>query len=146
MPTEPVERKKNYLKRKKSGLCPRCGGSIKKNSKFIYCDDCREYYRGYNRDASDSIQEARRDRYELRKAKGCCPRCGVFVGKKADKILCPSCLNKQYKYNNGTERPKKTAAKKPAAKKAAAKKSTVKKQPVKKSTAKKSAVKKTAKK
>jgi len=132
MPTEPLERKKNYLKRKKSGLCPRCGGSVKKNSKFVFCDDCREYYRGYNREASDSIQEARRERYEQRKAKGCCPRCGVFVGKKADKVLCDKCLNKQYKYNSGTERPKKTAAKKQAATKISKTKRVTKKQPAKK--------------
>ena len=137
MPAEPVERRKEYLKRKKSGLCPRCGGSIKKNSKFIYCDECREYYRGYNRELSDNIQEARRDRYEQRKAKGCCPRCGVFVGKKADKILCAKCLNKQYKYNSGAERPKKLAAKKTAAKKPAAKKPAAKNTAAKKRTVKK---------
>ena len=144
MPAEPAERKKTYLKRKKTGLCPRCGSDIKKNSKFIYCDDCREYYRSYNNEISDSIQEARRERYKKRKAKGCCPRCGVFIGKKTGKILCSKCLDKQYKYNSGTVRPKKSEAKKPAVKKPAVKKTTAKKPSAKKSTAKKPAAKKRA--
>jgi len=112
MPAEPAERKKVYQKRKKTGLCPRCGNKVKKSSPYINCDDCREYFRNYNRDSSESIQETRRERYELRKAKNCCPRCGVFMGKKADNIICPKCLDKQYKYNSGTKRPKKRAAKK----------------------------------
>ena len=142
MATEPAERKKTYLKRKKTGLCPRCGGDIKKNSKFIYCDDCREYYRNYNNEISDSIQEARRERYRKRKAKGCCPRCGVFIGKKSGKILCSKCLDKQYKYNSGASRPKKSAEKKPVVKKAAAKKPAAKKSAAKKPAANKRAVKK----
>jgi Zn finger protein HypA/HybF involved in hydrogenase expression len=107
MPAEPVERRKTYLKRKKSGLCPRCGNKLKKNSKFSYCDDCREYYRNYNREISESVQEARRKRYEQRKAKKCCPRCGTFLGKKSKNIICTPCLDKQYKYNSGKKRPKK---------------------------------------
>jgi len=111
MATEPAERRKEYLKRKKAGLCPRCGQKIKKTSKFKMCDDCREYYREYNEQIAESVQEARRERYELRKTKGCCPRCGIFVGKRAKNILCPSCLKKQYKYNNAGK-PKKTVKKK----------------------------------
>jgi len=111
MPTEPAERKKIYLKRKKSGLCPRCGVKIKKSSKFKYCDDCREYYRNYNREISDSVQEARRERYDERKSKNCCPKCGTFIGKKSDTIICKKCLDKQYKYNSGTVRLKKTVKK-----------------------------------
>jgi len=107
MSAEAVERKKIYSKRKKSGLCPRCGGKVKKNSKFIYCDDCREYYRNYNREISASIQEVRRERYEQRKEKNCCPRCGTFVGKKSKNTICSACLDKQYKYNTGKTRPKK---------------------------------------
>ncbi|MDR0501822.1 MAG: hypothetical protein LBH16_00725 [Treponema sp.] len=103
----PVERRKIYLKRKKSGLCPRCGNKVKKTSKFINCDDCREYYRNYNREISESVQEVRRERYDRRKAKNCCPRCGTPVGKKSKNILCQQCLDKQYKYNNGKPRPKK---------------------------------------
>jgi len=147
MPTEPAVRKRIYSKRKKTGLCPRCGGVINKNSNFIYCDGCREYYRGYNNEVSDSIQETRRERYQKRKEKGCCPRCGVFIGKKSEKTLCPKCLDKQYKYNTGAVRPKKTAvkkttaAKKPVTKKPAAKKPIAK--TVKKSAAKKPAAKKT---
>jgi len=107
MPTDINERKKEYLKRKKSGLCPRCGNKIKKNGKFTYCDDCREYYRNYNREISDEVQEIRRERYAKRKAKNLCPRCGIFVGKKAKNTICPKCLDKQYYYNNGVKRQKK---------------------------------------
>jgi len=107
MPTEPKERRKRYLKRKKSGLCPRCGGKVKKSSPYSYCDDCREYYRSYTRVQSDSIQEVRRERYEQRKQNNCCPRCGVKMVKKATKTICSNCLDKQYLYNTGNKRPKK---------------------------------------
>lgn len=107
MATEPAERRKIYLKRKKSGLCPRCGKKVRKTSKFKTCDDCREYYRNYNREISDSVQETRRERYALRKAKHLCPRCGVFLGKKSKNIICQKCLDKQYQYNSGVKRPKK---------------------------------------
>jgi len=109
MPTDAVERKKIYSKRSKSGLCPRCGMKMKKNSAFKFCDDCRKYYRNYNREISESVQETRRERYEKRKSKGCCPRCGVFVGKKSRTIICKKCLDKQYKYNTGQPRAKKRA-------------------------------------
>ena len=111
MATELKERRKRYLKRKKSGLCPRCGNKLKKNSKFKFCDDCREYYRNYTREISESIQEIRRQRYAERKAKNCCPRCGVFLGKKAKNTICQKCLDKQYKYNTGAKRPKKRVKK-----------------------------------
>ncbi|MCL2244702.1 MAG: hypothetical protein FWC03_09590 [Treponema sp.] len=104
---EPAERRKTYLKRKKNGLCPRCGNKIKKTSKFKYCDDCREYFREYIRASSDSVQETRRTRYAQRKAKNQCPRCGTPVGKKSKTTLCSACLDKQYRYNTGSKRPKK---------------------------------------
>jgi len=112
MATEPAERRKDYLKRKKSGLCPRCGNKIKKSSKFKMCDDCREYFRNYNNQIADSQNEAKRTRYAERKAKYCCPRCGVKLGKKSENIICQPCLKKQYKYNTGNIRPKKKAKKK----------------------------------
>jgi len=107
MSLELADRRKKYSKRKKGGLCPRCGCKVKKTSKYITCDDCREYYRNYNREISDSIQEVRRDRYAERKAKDQCPRCGVPVGKKSKNTICSACLDKQYKYNTGSPRPKK---------------------------------------
>lgn len=111
MATEPAERKKIYRKRKKSGYCPRCETKIKKSSPYIFCDDCREYFRNYNNEVSEDQNEIRRSRYAERKANNCCPRCGVFLGKKYSKSLCSSCLNKQYKYNTGTTRKKKPAKK-----------------------------------
>jgi len=105
--TEAPERKKIYRKRLKSGLCPRCGGKIKKSSPYKTCDSCREFYRNYQSENSASVQEARRERYRQRKEKNLCPRCGVFVGKKSKTTLCPKCLDKQYQYNNGVKRPKK---------------------------------------
>ena len=106
MLSESAERRKKYLQRKKGSLCPRCGSKIKKTSKFIYCDDCREYYRNYNREISETQKEQRRERYAELKEKKCCPRCGKFMGKKSVNILCTACLNKQYKYNYGKNRKK----------------------------------------
>jgi len=104
---EPAVRKKKYHKRLKSGLCPRCGGKVKKSSPYKTCETCREFYRNYQSENTDSVQEIRRKRYAQRKKKGLCPRCGVPVGKKSKTFLCPKCLDKQYQYNNGVKRPKK---------------------------------------
>ena len=101
---EPAERRKTYLKRKKSGLCPRCGVKLKKTCKFKMCDDCREYFRAYNEEIADSQNKAKRKRYALRKAKNCCPRCGIKMTKKSKNIICPSCLKKQYSYSTGKKR------------------------------------------
>jgi len=105
--TPSKERKKTYHKRLKSGLCPRCGGKVRKSSPYKTCDTCREFYRDYQRRNTEAVQELRREHYNQRKKKGLCPRCGVFVGKKSKTIICPKCLDKQYSYNSGTKRPKK---------------------------------------
>ncbi|MDR0463516.1 MAG: hypothetical protein LBG94_00195, partial [Treponema sp.] len=80
---------------------------VKKSSPYKTCDSCREFYRNYQNLNSETVQELRRERYEQRKKKGLCPRCGVSVGKKSKTTLCPACLDKQYLYNNGYKRPKK---------------------------------------
>jgi len=102
--TEPAERRKTYQKRKKSGLCPRCGNKIKKSSKFKMCEDCRDYFRNYNYGIADSQNEAKRIRYARRKAKKCCPRCGIKLEKKSKNAICTPCLKKQYQYNTGKKR------------------------------------------
>lgn len=107
MPTNAADRKKLYLQRKKSSLCPRCGIKVRKTSKYIYCDDCRGFFRDYNNEKSEDINYARKLRYEQRKEENRCPRCGVFVGKRAKGILCLTCLDKQYVYNNSKKRKKK---------------------------------------
>ena len=99
--TDLSERRKTYKKRLKSGLCPRCGGKVKKSSPFKTCDVCREFYRNYQRENTETVNELRRERYEQRKKNGLCPRCGVPVGKKAKNYICDKCLKKQYK--NDTE-------------------------------------------
>jgi len=104
MATELADRRKTYLKRKKSGLCPRCGIKMKKTSKFKMCDSCREYFRNYNREISDSQNETKRDRYAQRKAENRCPRCGIKMGKRSKNTICTPCLDKQYKYNTGYKR------------------------------------------
>ena len=101
---EPVERRKEYLKRKKSGLCPRCGKKLRKTSKYKMCDDCREYFRNYSIEISASQNKVRRMRYAQRKAKNCCPRCGVKMEKKSKTTICKPCLKKQYRYNYGAKR------------------------------------------
>jgi len=107
MPTGSSERKAIYSKRKKQGCCPRCGKKMRKNSKFSYCDDCRSFFRDYNHKISKSLNKLRKARYNERKENDQCPRCGKALGKKYKKTICPTCLEKQYKYNYGTKRPKK---------------------------------------
>jgi ssDNA-binding Zn-finger/Zn-ribbon topoisomerase 1 len=87
MPSTPDERRKTYQKLKKSGCCPRCGKKSKKNSKFIFCDDCRSFFRGYFNEVSDEINETRKARYDKRKKDNQCPRCGVPLGKKYTKTI-----------------------------------------------------------
>jgi len=97
---EPLIRKKKYQKRLKSGLCPRCDGKVKKSSPYKTCDTCREFYRNYQRENTETVNVLRKERYEQRKKKGLCPRCGVPVGKKAKNFICDKCLKKQYKNDN----------------------------------------------
>jgi uncharacterized paraquat-inducible protein A len=107
MPLEKSKRQILYSKRKKRGECPRCGTKLKKTYKFSYCDDCRKFFRSYNKKTAKITNKIRKARYEDRKEENCCPRCGVYLGKKYKKILCVKCLDKQYKYNYGKKRPKK---------------------------------------
>jgi len=105
--TEAKEKKKIYHTRLRGGLCPRCGGKVKKSSPYKTCDTCREFYRNYQRENTETVNDLRRERYEQRKKKGLCPRCGVPVGKKAKNFICDKCLKKQYKNESGAKRPKK---------------------------------------
>jgi uncharacterized Zn finger protein (UPF0148 family) len=111
MPAKASERRTIYLQRKELKLCPRCGKKVKKSGKFIYCDDCREFFRTYNNENSESIQKTRKSKYDLRIKNGQCPRCGKKLGKKYGKKICSSCLDKQYKYNTGKKRPAELSAK-----------------------------------
>jgi uncharacterized Zn finger protein (UPF0148 family) len=139
MPAKPSERRVLYLQRKKSGCCPRCGNKVKKSSGFIYCDDCRAFFRGYNEEISDSINKTRQAKYNKRKKNNQCPRCGIKLGKKYTKTICPECLEKQYEYNYGTKRKTKSSVKSTASSKkttgttkaASSKKSTVNSKKVK---------------
>jgi hypothetical protein len=99
MPKEPAERRVDYDQKKESGLCPRCGQKKGKRDKFAYCSECREYFRNYNQEMSDKVNEIRKSRYDQRKSKNQCPRCGVKHGKKYPNIICMNCLEKQYMYN-----------------------------------------------
>ena len=98
MPTENSERRDIYLQRKKSGYCPRCGNKKGRSDKFTYCEDCREFFRNYNREISENINIIRKARYDQRKNKNQCPRCGKLLGKRYKKIICAECLEKQYNY------------------------------------------------
>jgi len=104
MPVMASERRVIYLQRKKNGCCPRCGNKVKKSSRFIFCDDCRAFFRGYNQEISESINRDRRTKYNERKQNSQCPRCGVKLAKKYTKTICPECLEKQYEYNYGKKR------------------------------------------
>jgi Zn finger protein HypA/HybF involved in hydrogenase expression len=113
MSVEALKRKVLYQKRKKSGCCPRCGSKMKKTSRFIFCDDCRAFFRGYNQEISETINKDRRAKYNKRKKNNECPRCGKKLPKTYDKKICPKCLAKQYEYNYGKKKkPAKKAVKK----------------------------------
>jgi len=101
MPTEASERRIIYLQRKERGYCPRCGNKVRKNSKFTYCEDCRSFFRDYNKKVSKSLNKMRKARYDERKENKQCPRCGKNLGKKYKNIFCSTCLEKQYRYNYG---------------------------------------------
>jgi len=94
MPTENSERRAVYLQRKKSGYCPRCGNKKRKSYKFSYCEDCREFFRSYNREISDHNNKVRKALYARRKKNKQCPRCGKNLGKRYKKIICAECLSK----------------------------------------------------
>ena len=98
MPTEAKERRTIYLQRKELGCCPRCGVKMKKQNKFTYCEDCRSFFRDYNKENSEEINETRKTLYEQRKENNCCPRCGKRLGKRYKNIICSECLDKQYSY------------------------------------------------
>jgi hypothetical protein len=105
MPVKTSKRRIVYRKRKESGCCPRCGVKVRKNSKFIYCEDCRAFFRNYNNSISEELSRTRKARYDERKENNQCPRCGKNLGKKYKRTICLSCLKIQYKYNYGKNRP-----------------------------------------
>ena len=104
MPTALKERRKIYKERAKDGLCPRCGNKKKKSSKFSFCDDCREFFRGYNRTIAKKQNKKRKTLYKERKENNQCPRCGKPHSKTYTKTICRKCLDKQYVYNYGAKR------------------------------------------
>jgi uncharacterized Zn finger protein (UPF0148 family) len=106
MPVKKSERRIIYLQRKEQGCCPRCGNKVRKNSRYIFCEDCRAFFRNYNKEISENLNEIRKARYDERKENRQCPRCGKYLGKKYGKIICLKCLEKQYKYNYGKDRPR----------------------------------------
>jgi len=99
MPAKASERRIIYYQRKEQGLCPRCGIKLKKKAQFTFCDDCRAFFRNYNNEYSENIKKAKKNRYDQRKQLNQCPRCGKSLRKKYKKILCPTCLEKNHKYN-----------------------------------------------
>jgi Zn finger protein HypA/HybF involved in hydrogenase expression len=104
MLVESARKKEVYHGRREQGNCPRCGIKVKKSSKYIMCEDCRLFFREYTKKHKESINETRKALYDARKEKRKCPRCGISLGKKYKKTICPECLEKQYKYNTGKER------------------------------------------
>jgi threonine synthase len=99
MPAENSERKVQYHQRLEQGLCPRCGGKVKKSSPYKYCEDCRSYYRVYGNAISETVKAKRNKKYALRKKNHQCPRCGKKLGKNYSKTMCQSCLSKARQNN-----------------------------------------------
>jgi len=52
---EQSREKVTYHKRAQQGLCPCCGGKVKKSSPYKFCEECREYYRNYQKENSESV-------------------------------------------------------------------------------------------
>ena len=101
MPTDKSERRIIYLQRKESGHCPRCGGKKNKSDiQHTYCEDCRSFFRNYQKEGSESANEIKKSRYLERKNNRQCPRCGKKHGKRYSNIICLDCLDKQYGYNS----------------------------------------------
>ena len=98
MPVEASERRISYHEKRESGYCPRCGVKKKKREKFIYCGDCREFFRNYVKENSESVNLQRKIKYAQRKENHQCPRCGKKLGKRYKKTICQICLEKQYQY------------------------------------------------
>jgi len=84
---------------------------MKKQSKFTYCEDCRSFFRDYNKENSEDINETRKTLYEQRKENNCCPRCGKRLGKRYKNIICSECLEKQYNYAKNKKTKKTVRAK-----------------------------------
>jgi len=98
MPSENKERRTVYLERQRQGLCPRCGKKKRKTEKHSYCEDCRAFFRGYQKEAATEISYTRKALYDERKRNGQCPRCGKKHGARYTKIICKKCLEKSYSY------------------------------------------------
>ena len=97
MPNTAKERKALYKEKSSIGLCPRCSA---RTDGFIYCEDCRAYFRSYNKEISEKVNEVRKAKYLERKNNRQCPRCGKKLRKKYTNIICADCLEKQYSYNS----------------------------------------------
>jgi predicted amidophosphoribosyltransferase len=104
MAVENKKRRVIYLQRKEKGCCPRCGKKLRKSYKFSYCEECRDFFRDYYSGISKSVNKIRKARYDQRKRKKQCPRCGKALGKNYKNTICAKCLGKQYKYNYGKDR------------------------------------------
>jgi rRNA maturation endonuclease Nob1 len=100
MPSKTSARMVKYYQRLEQGLCPRCGGKVKKTSPHKYCEDCRSYYREYGNAISEKVKAIRNKKYALRKKKHQCPRCGKQLAKSYTKTLCATCLAKARANNN----------------------------------------------
>ena len=98
MPATNKERRLLYKERQEQGLCPRCGKKKGKREKYSYCDDCREFYRNYQSENFDEINDTRKALYAERKENGQCPRCGKKHAARYTKIICKKCLEKGYSY------------------------------------------------
>ena len=110
MPVKASERRIIYQGRKDRGECPRCGTKVDSPDSYTYCEACRAFFRGYHQENAESINGVRRTRYSQRRNKKRCPRCGAALHNRYRKTLCVNCLEKQYQYNAGKERPKKNNA------------------------------------
>lgn len=98
MPNTNKERRAVYLERQRQGLCPRCGKKKRKTEKMSYCNECREFFRDYQKEKSEEINDARKALYDERKRNRQCPRCGKKHGVRYTKIICKKCLEKSYSY------------------------------------------------
>lgn len=81
-----------YYARRGAGLCPRCGKST--DGEYVLCSVCREKCRLWAQQHAANARTRKLDgmkrKYQERKDKGLCPRCGVPRTEEGY-VMCKKC-------------------------------------------------------
>ena len=74
---------------KANGQCTRCGKPLPEDSRFVQCEDCRDYIH--------SFYKFNHRRYERLKEAGKCVKCGESWAEPG-KTMCQKCLDRHVEY------------------------------------------------